>query len=269
MSQFKTLTTVEVRTLRKHYSTHCFGNTAYLTEVQDYIQSMAQQALTEYVSRRSGGGITNTTLWQDFYTYVSPTNPKVTGVAIREHIRAILEKEQHYQCCYCRRPLLNDAHAKPIEHVLPHSIFVQHTFDILNLSIACVDCNRRKTDNIWTLKAGKFMRTRHYPAASAFTDMYHPRIHRYDDHVTFFRVQSNTHCISIYTGLTAQGKNLCKNLLTHISKLELFVSANSELKHHMAMINEQDFRPGSDAEIAIKAFKRAFQDATDIILEHV
>lgn len=269
MARFKILSNAEIKALRVRYNKNCFNDKNYLAEAQDYIKSMVQKAATEYSSRRSGGGITTTTLWQDFYAYASPTNTKLTGMAIRDHVRAIIEKEQHYQCCYCRRPLMHHAVAKPIEHILPHSIFVQHTFDILNLSVSCVDCNTRKKDKVWTLNEGKFLRTRHYPAASAFSDMYHPRIHRYDEHVTFFRVQSNTHCISIYTGLTPQGKNLCKNLLTHISKLEIFVSANAELKEHIEMIHEQDFQPGSDAEIAINAFKQAFQDATDIILEHV
>lgn len=269
MTRYKTMSNDEVRALQRKYSKDCFNDQACLTEVQTFIGSMVQQAVDEHARRQSGAGITTNKLWQDFYAYKSKTTPDVTGKAIRKHIRGIIEKEQRHQCCYCRRPLLNNAHAKPIEHILPHSTFVQHTFEILNLSIACVDCNTYKTDKVWTAKEGKFLRTRRYPPARAFTDMFHPRFHRYDEHITFFRVHSNTHCISIYTGLTAQGKNLCKNLLTHISKLEIFVSANSELKEHIETIHEQEFYPGSPAELAIKAFKQAFQHATDIILEHV
>lgn len=269
MAQFKTLSNADIIAMCNKYNNECFDDKTCLADVQAYIKSMAQHAIDEHVRRRSGLGITTTELWQDFYGYVSPTNPKVTGKAIRRHLRSLIEKEQKYQCCYCRRPLMNNAHAKPIEHILPHSIFVQHTFDIRNLSIACVDCNAKKTDNVWMFNQARFLQTRHYPPATAFSDMYHPRFHRYDEHVTFFRVHSNTHCISIYTGLTAQGKNLCKNLLTHISKLEIFVSANSELKEHIEMIQEQDLRPGGAAEFAINAFKKAFQEATEIILDEV
>lgn len=269
MPRFKTMSNADVIAMCNKYHDECFYEKDCLADAQGYIASMVQKAADEHASRQSGAGIKTTELWQDFYAYVSPTNSKVTGKAIRKQIRRLIEKEQRNQCCYCRRPLMNNAHAKPIEHILPHSVFVQHTFDIRNLSIACVDCNAKKTDNVWMFNQARFRQTRHYPPATAFSDMYHPRFHRYDEHVTFFRVHSNTHCISIYTGLTEQGKNLCKNLLTHISKLEIFVSANSELKEHIEMIQEQDLHPGGAAEVAINAFKKAFQEATEVILEEV
>ncbi|MDT3314897.1 hypothetical protein QZR14_26380 [Pseudomonas sp. rhizo66] len=269
MAGFKTISNAKIKALAKSYENNCISDKAYLVEAQDYIKTMMEKAITEHQLRQSGFGINTTTLWSDFFDYVSPTNPGVTGKAIRSHIRDLIEKDQRHQCCYCRRPLLNSAHAKPIEHILPHSIFVQHTFNILNLSISCVDCNGKKKDHVWTHHEGKFRRTRHYPPATAFSDMYHPRFHSYDEHVKFFRVHSNTHCISIYTGLTPQGKNLCRNLLTHISKLEIFVSANSELKKHIDTIHEQDCQPGSAAETAITAFRKAFFEATEAILEEV
>ncbi|WP_195842057.1 HNH endonuclease [Pseudomonas mandelii] len=269
MAGFNTISKAAIRALLEKYHRNCFSDGACLADVQQYIQSMAAHAIAEHTLRLSGGGITNTSLWNNFHDYVSPANSKITGKLIKNCIREIIEKEQSNQCCYCRRPLLNNAHAKPIEHILPHSIFVQHTFNILNLSISCVDCNAKKSNHVWTSHEGKFRRTRHYPAATAFTDMYHPRFHRYDEHVRFFRVHSNTHCISIYTGLTSQGKNLCKNLLTHISKLEIFVNANSELKNHIETIHEQECKPGSAAELAIQAFQVAFQEATETILEEV
>ncbi|MEX5574916.1 HNH endonuclease [Pseudomonas lijiangensis] len=259
-----------MRAILEKYHDNCFHDAAHLMEVQNYLRIMFDEALAEHDARLSGTAVKRKkTLWEEFYGYVSKITPTVTGKAIRNHIRKIIEKEQNHQCCYCRRPLLNNAYAKPIEHILPQDTFVQHTFNILNLSISCVDCNSKKSDSVWTSKEGKFRRTYHYPAPAAFSDMFHPRFHRYDEHVKFFRVHSNMHCISIYTGLTPQGINLCKNLLTHISKLEIFVSANSELKSHIDTIHDQDFQPGSPAALAIKEFQKAFDQATENILEHI
>lgn len=230
---------------------------------------MTALALEEFKSRQSGGGIQTDSLWSDFYNYIHADNASITGQAIRNHIRKIIEEEQNNQCCYCRRPLFNNAHAKPIEHILPHSKFVQHTFNILNLIIACVDCNAKKSDHVWSQHEATFRRFRHYPPARLFEDLFHPRFHRYDEHVKFIRVQSNYHCISIYTGLTEQGRNLCKNLLTHISKLEVFVSANSDLKTHIQTIYNHEAHDNSAAEAAIKEFQIAFQNATESILENI
>ena len=272
----------DIRNLLAKYRKNCIGDPSGLAEAQRYITSMTDKASAEYKTRKASGFSSTTkpprrkkgssspkkkTLWSEFYEYASPTNENVTGKSIRNHIRTLIEAEQHQQCCYCRRPLLNNAYAKPIEHILPHSIFVQHTFNILNLSISCVDCNSKKSDDVWTAHRERFWRTTRYPTARAFSDMYHPRLHRYDEHIKFFRVQSNTHCISIYTGLTPQGIKLCEKLLTHISKLEVFVSANSELKKHIQTLQDEQSQPGSAAGDAIEAFKKAFDKATKAILE--
>lgn len=100
------------------------------------------------------------------------------------------------RCCYCRRWLFNSGYSKPIEHILPRESYEQYSFHFWNLSVACVDCNSLKTDNDWASPTKQGLEA--YPAPNSFTEMFHPRFHRFDDHVRFIRVQTNDHSVTLW-----------------------------------------------------------------------
>ncbi|MDK8264880.1 hypothetical protein QP835_11390 [Pseudomonas oryzihabitans] len=169
---------------------------------------------------------------------------------IKGAFRRFIERSQKNRCCYCRRWLSNSGYSKPIEHILPRVHFEQYSFHFRNLSVACVDCNGLKDEANWAEKSK--LNQKEYPSPDSFTEMFHPRFHRYDDHVRFIRIQTNDHNITLYRGITPQGEKLCEDLLRTIAGKELIVSANPALKDSMETIEQFDVTEGSELELALK-----------------
>ncbi|MNO75198.1 CRISPR-associated endonuclease Cas9 [compost metagenome] len=259
-------TDAALEAMLEDYLNQCHAEPAHVAATQNYLKSMSRKALRQSRRRLNGVFIKEIDLWNELYSFSSPTNPQLSGKLIREQLRKRLEKEQNYQCCYCRRPLFNSGHAKQIEHILPKSKCVQHTFNLFNLVICCVDCNLKKRNHIWSIKEADYIDEEDYPVPESFDDLYHPRFHNYNEHIKFIRLQSNNHNISIYKGLTVQGKNLCANILTHLSQKEVFVNGNPDLKEYITTIDQHT--PGSDtkADEALRVFQAAFSRATEELL---
>ncbi|WP_243055025.1 hypothetical protein [Pseudomonas sp. BP01] len=182
-----------------------------------------------------------------------------SGSSIKSAFRAFLASEQGNLCCYCQRWLLNNGNAKPIEHILPRESFEHYAFNFWNLAVACVDCNGLKSSYVWVdgEKHGK----REYPEPSSFTEMFHPRFHRFKDHVRFIRVQTNDHNITLYRGVTVQGKKLCEDLLRDIAAKEVLVNGNPAMKASLSAINQFEAEEGSELEGALVKLQEAFSDA--------
>jgi uncharacterized protein (TIGR02646 family) len=180
-------------------------------------------------------------------------------------LRAFLEKEQNSLCCYCQRPLVNIAHAKPIEHILPRVDFVQYTFHFWNLAVACFDCNQIKSDANWANTAKHDLE--HYPGPAEFTEMYHPRFHTFVEHVRFIRVQTNEHIISLYVGITDQGRHLCLKLLKDLSAREIVLNSNPELKTALEVINAHAARNEGDLPPALAVFHEALARSTSQLIK--
>lgn len=150
----------------------------------------------------------------------------ITGASIKSAFRNRLLTLQGGRCCYCRRWLANTAYAKPIDHILPRRHYPQFSIDFWNLAVACSDCNSIKTDELW---GAILTTTRRYPKAQDFTDAFHPRFHRYDDHVRYLRLESNVSAVVLFTGLTPQGQQLCRSLLHRIAAKETLIENNPAL----------------------------------------
>lgn len=256
-------TEAALQVMLEDYLDQCHGDPVHVAATQAYLKNMTRKALRQYRRRPIRNIKKEVDLWNELYEFSCSKTPEISGKLIREQLRMLLEKEQNYQCCYCRRPLLN---AKQIEHVLPRSKCVQHTFNLFNLVISCIDCNRRKSNHIWSVKEGEFTSEQQYPAPEAFDDLYHPRFHNYNEHIKFIRLQSNYHNISIYRGLTGQGKSLCANILTHLSKEEVFVNGNPDLKEYITTITQHAADMNTQADKAIRVFQAAFACATEELL---
>ena len=173
-------------------------------------------------------------VWKELAEAVDVTpRGTITGVALKAAFRKYLLKIQDGRCCYCRRWLVNTAYAKPIEHILPRKHYPQFSLEFWNLAIACTDCNEKKEADVWE---GISPLRRRYPRPNDFLDSFHPRFHRYDEHVLFFRVDSNLSSVIFFTGLTPQGRNLCASLLRHIAAKETLVTNNAVLAPAMTEI---------------------------------
>jgi len=186
------------------------------------------------------------------------TTFRPAGSDIKSAFRAFIASEQGNRCCYCQRWLLNNGNAKPIEHILPRESFEHYAFHFWNLAVACVDCNSLKSAKVWcdATKKGQ----REYPRPSSFTEMFHPRFHRFKDHVRFIRVQTNDHSITLYRGITGQGQKLCKDLLKDIAAKEVLINGNSNLKGSLETIDRFEAEEGSKLAEALLSLQSALSD---------
>jgi uncharacterized protein (TIGR02646 family) len=161
---------------------------------------------------------------------------KVVGVALVSALRQHLSDLQSGRCCYCRRALQGIAYAQPIEHVLSRTHYPQYTFFYRNLALSCFDCNHSKKAKNWTSwPKGR----RNYLPLHRCGQFFHPRLHKYDEHVRFVRLETNGAAISFYVGLTTQGKQICRDLLQHTAGRELAVSANERIAQAMEKLKVQ------------------------------
>lgn len=178
----------------------------------------------------------------------------ITGSSIKAAFRRRLLELQGGRCCYCHRWLVSTAYAKPIEHILPRRHYPQFSVEFWNLAVACSDCNGAKTDEVWgAISTAR----RRYPRAREFADAFHPRFHRYDDHVRYMRLETNVSAVVLFTGLTPQGQHLCRSLLHRVAAKETLVENNPALAPALDQIRSF----GAKAEgMRLKRFE-AFQEA--------
>ncbi|MFI8617289.1 HNH endonuclease [Acidovorax sp. NPDC077693] len=161
---------------------------------------------------------------------------KSSGIAIISALRSHLAALQAERCCYCRRRLDGIAYARPIEHILPKDTFNQYTFTYRNLAVACFDCNHVKTNDNWSNWPPA---RRRYLKEKSCGGFFHARLHEYDSHVRYLHLETNGAAISVYAGLTPQGRHLCVELLRKSSERTLSVSANPRFSAAMDKLRGQ------------------------------
>ncbi len=218
------------------------------------------RAIEEFVRRQQGLPHCKTDLWTELSKFNSDQKSGVTGPNIRKALRKFLEKEQNGMCCYCHRPLVNIAHAKPIEHILPRVDFVPYTFHFWNLAVACFDCNQIKRGDVWADDAKRGLIP--YPGPGEFAEMYHPRFHTFGEHVRFIRVQTNELLISIYIGNTVQGRHLCLNHLQALSAREIVLNSNPQLRMALEVINADVAEQEGSLPPELEAYLEALNKST-------
>ncbi|WP_207284354.1 HNH endonuclease [Pseudomonas sp. FW300-N2A2] len=172
---------------------------------------------------------------------------------LKKLLRKSLMNRQEPRCCYCKRWLLNNAHAAPIEHVLPRHVYPEFVLRTRNLAIICVDCNSIKSKADW----GKFAAPhRRYPAVETMT-FFHPRFHNYDEHVRFMRMETNRYEFVTYHGLTPQGQHLCSELLSKVVGKQSLKRNYPTLAGWVRMEKTLDAEPETTPRPALEAFRSA------------
>lgn len=87
--------------------------------------------------------------WTEEYRQYLQGDPDVPAAAARRYahpaIKARLKEETSTKCAYCESKF---AHVQPgdIEHIAPKSRFPDLIVEWTNLTLACQECNRRKSD---------------------------------------------------------------------------------------------------------------------------
>jgi len=188
----------------------------------------------------------------------------ISGTSIKSAFRRRLLELQGGRCCYCRRWLVSTAYAKPIDHILPRHHYPQFSVEFWNLAVACSDCNAAKTDDVWGTISPAWRR---YPSAREFTEMFHPRFHRYDDHVRYVRLETNLSAVVLFTGLTPQGQHLCSSLLHRIAAKETLVENNPVLSPAMDQIRSFEAEAEGNHLERFEAFCKSLDQSIMRLLE--
>lgn len=197
----------------------------------------------------------------DMWDILSKHNQKkakepITGTEIKKAFRDYICSSQAERCCYCRQWLFRMAHAKPIEHILPKKHYPHYSLHFWNLAVACTDCNRLKGDALW----GNFCQKRFsYPQPSECTDVFHPRFHKYDDHVRFVYIATNCGAISVYKGLTRQGRYLCAQLLHKVAAERMLLDSSPSISSAIEQI--ETYRATVADRPKLDAFLQALDSA--------
>ncbi|MRW89760.1 hypothetical protein GJ699_07170 [Duganella sp. FT80W] len=147
------------------------------------------------------------------------------GREIISMLRKHLAKLQGNRCCYCRRWLQNIAHARPVEHILSRKEYPQFSLHYWNMALCCRDCNQLKGKKKWGTLA---LTAVDYPTTVG--DYFHPRLHIYDGHVRYVRLETNDTTIAIYHGLSAPGRQLCRDHLKTISQVDALIQNNPRVR---------------------------------------
>lgn len=265
MTDYRVLDEQSMTQILVRYRQACHQRKRYLEETCEHLTKREAMALKEFRRRQKDPTRAHNDLWTAWSNYRKKQTSGVTGRLVKQALRDFLEELQNGMCCYCQRPLVNIAHAKPIEHVLPRVDFIQYTFHFWNLAVACHDCNQLKREAVWANEDKRNVEL--YPRPAEFTEMYHPRFHRFADHVRFIRVQTNEHIISIYIGITAQGRHLCLNLLKKLAAREIVLNSNPELRQALEVINAHATARQDALPSALEAFQLALADSTSALIE--
>lgn len=192
--------------------------------------------------------------WQILSDHRKKEKTGVTGPLIKSAFRNYLSALQNNRCCYCRRWLNNIAHARPIDHILPKSNYPQFAIHFWNLALACYDCNEQKKRDDWGQLPAHCMT---YPEPMAIEHFFHPRFHVYDEHVSFFRIETNQTYITTFKGISPQGKHLCSELLYIISGKETLCSNNPTLTGALSDIETFQQQSQADELPALAEFRRS------------
>lgn len=281
MTKYFVLDEAELKPRYNNYKKQCHAEERFHKVVMFNLLRFHAAALQRFRRKQAGEQLEDRNLWNDFSNPNSkkkdvdvatpatcdtpvvkpkrkrgPAKPVISD--IKGAFRSYIEEEQKNRCCYCRRWLCNSGYSKPIEHILPRKVYEQYSFHFWNLSVACIDCNALKKEADWANADKHGLEA--YPAPRAFIEMFHPRFHRFDEHVRFIRVQTNDHSITLYRGITPQGKKLCDDLLTTIAGKEIIVNANAAIKSSMETIERFDVKEGSELEKALKSLHGALSE---------
>ncbi|MGY2376512.1 HNH endonuclease [Pseudomonas sp. SDO524_S393] len=221
-------------------------------------QKLRASALQVIRTFRKQAQTRDNTVWARFSAYVHPVTSEVSGVKIKRALRLFLTRRQEHRCCYCRRWLMNNAYASPIEHILPKSTYPQFALQFWNLALSCYHCNELKKKDDW----GRFAAHHpHYPQPAAAAHFFHPRYHDYNEHVRFFRIESNHGYLSAFNGITDQGRHLCTHLLCKIAGKESLCQSTPAVAEFLAVMEAFQGSPEEPPRTALEAFRAELDNA--------
>lgn len=145
-------------------------------------------------------------MWSDFYA-------NKFGKYIHGHTSKFLVDAQNNFCVYCYERIFHKANAN-IEHILPRRHYPQFTFSLENLVVICITCNAIKGDKDYHKLD---MNGVDYDAYKLALTCYHPKYHKFNEHINLFCMQTNMIYVRTYVGTSVEGKEFCNSHLNNIT----------------------------------------------------
>lgn len=237
---------------------------AFFSEPHETI-NLRSQARTLWKNEQKISNDTAVDRWTTLTKYTvrkKEPNPKNNtrpfGKEIIFKLRKHLALLQGTKCCYCRRWLQNIAHARPIDHILSRDDYPQFSLHYRNLALACRDCNHQKSNKKWT-NLDKSIKE--YPKPESVTEYYHPRLHKFDGHIRYVRIETNDASIAIYHGLTDQGRQLCRDHLKKISQVDALFKNNRQLATSIVRLQAAGEKPSAHEMTRLNEFVETLHQA--------
>jgi len=114
--------------------------------------------------------------------------------SIKLKVRAELERSTSRRCAYCKRGMGNYGYSWQIEHIRCKNKHHALTFELKNLTLACIDCNSAKGKSVD--KSNPYLYNIIDPNATGF---------KYGSHLRFFYLATEDFCFMKYRCITVQG----------------------------------------------------------------
>ncbi|MHA6160175.1 HNH endonuclease [Pseudomonas sichuanensis] len=150
--------------------------------------------------------------------------------ALKKRVVQRLENTCSRACAYCRRPVGNYGYGWHIEHVYPKASFPEQAFDLSNLAIGCVDCNKWKAARV-DRETGK---TRALQIINPCADRF-----RYGQHLRLLHVATESFAFVKYMPLTPPGTQTYDLLeFAMIERSTIIDSINQDLAALHRKIND-------------------------------
>lgn len=139
-------------------------------------------------------------------------------IDLKQRLVESLLKKNKYRCCYCKRSVGKHGWSWEIEHVKSKKHHPHLTFDMDNLTLACIDCNRFKNINIDNKNLSDEIIN---PNSLNFD---------YDSHLNFFQLSTARLHFLKYTPISSSGNRTYKGLCFDKLEYQEIVKSISEEK---------------------------------------
>jgi hypothetical protein len=195
------------------------------------------QALDKLLTLVSSGRVKGTEAWalfsQPMQTKTLNSPPRTFNFSpdevdifkeLRRRTSALLYERFYRACAYCRRPVGHYGYSWHIEHVIPKSHHSQGTFDLSNLAVGCVDCNRWKGVRVDKQYNGILPIIN--PVGSGF---------RYGKHMHYVHFSTEEICFAKYLPQDEKGKVTYKRLSFEEIERATMIDSMNELVSRLHM----------------------------------
>ncbi|EOX4148002.1 HNH endonuclease [Vibrio cholerae] len=137
---------------------------------------------------------------------------------IKDNLITYILTKNKYRCCYCKRSIGKHGWSWEIEHIKNKKQYPQLTFELSNLTLACIDCNRFKNINIDNKDRSQKIID---PNQKNFD---------YESHIKFFQLSTAKLHLLKYTPISSEGNTTYNGLCFEKLEYQEVLKSIDEIK---------------------------------------